>query len=701
MGLNGKKKFTLDDLIPGGKTYEQFQPKTLSMLQWMGDDFVYLKNKDTLLCENPTTREKRVLLTTDELNELLASYSVRKLSKMPELHFLHTNHYVATFSHDNSFFRIHVESKEVLSFINTKDDWMHIEPCDNANQIAFTKGNNVFLANDLGEVHAVTNEENEHIVCGQAVHRDEFGIDKGLFWSPKGNRLAFYRMDESRVEDYPLVDISARQAQLKSIKYPMTGMKSHQVTIGIYDVEKKETIYLKTGSPKDRYFTNIAWSPDESSLYVAEVNRRQDTCQLNVYNIHTGKKETMLFEETHEKYVEPKHPPLFLKKKNQFIWQSVRDGFNHLYLYDTTGKCVKQLTLGNWVVVEVLGLDDREEHLFYLSTEENPIEVHAYKVNLASGERTRITQEKGVHEVLINPAGTYALDKYSNADTAHKTDLICTDDLHAANLKTAPNPYKDYHTPEITVGTIKAADETTDLYYRLVKPVDFDTAKKYPVIVYVYGGPQIRLIENSWMSAVRGWDIYMAQKGYIVFTLDNRGSSRRGGDFEKATYLKLGVVEAEDQMCGIDFLKTLTYVDAERIGVHGWSYGGYMTTNLMLRYPDVFKAGVAGGPVIDWKYYEIMYGERYMQTPKENPEGYKETNLNNLAGNLKGRLLLIHGDMDPVVVWQHSLSFLKACVDENVYPDYFVYPGHEHNVHGKDRIHLFEKITRYFDDYLK
>lgn len=701
MGLSAQKQFTLDDLILGGKTYNQFQPRTLEQLQWKGDDFVYLKNKDTLLCVNPETLEKQIYITTDELNELLLPYQVQKLTKIPTLHFQRNKYDEVIFCHDDFLFRINTKNKKILSAIKTESDWRHIETYENTDWIAFTKKNNAYVVNDSGEVRAVTNEENEHIVCGQSVHRDEFGIHKGLFWSPQGNYLAFYRMDESMVEDYPLVDISAREAQLKNIKYPMVGMKSHHVTIGIYDVAKQKTTYLKTGYPKDRYFTNLAWSPDEKNIYIAEVNRRQDTCRLNVYDIKTGRKENTLFEETHEKYVEPKHSPLFLKTKHQFIWQSARDGFNHLYLYETNGTRVKQLTFGNWVVTEVIGLDEKEENLFYLSTEENPIEIHAYKVNLASGERTRITQEKGVHEALINPSGTFVLDKYSNAETLHKTDLIRVNDLQTVNLKTASNPYKDYQLPEITVGTVKAADETTDLYYRLVKPIDFDAAKKYPIIVYVYGGPQIRLIENSWLYAVRGWDIYMAQKGYIVFTLDNRGSSRRGRDFENATYLNLGVEEAKDQLRGIDFLKTLPYADTDKIGVHGWSYGGYMTTNLMLRYPDVFKVGVAGGAVIDWRYYEIMYGERYMQTPKANPEGYKETNLNNLAENLKGRLLLIHGDMDPVVVWQHSLSFLKACINAEVYPDYFVYPGHEHNVHGKDRVHLFEKITRYFEDYLK
>ena len=246
----------------------------------------------------------------------------------------------------------------------------------------------------------------------------------------------------------------------------------------------------------------------------------------------------------------------------------------------------------------------------------------------------------------------------------------------------------------------KAADGKTDLYYRLIKPADFDPAKKYPAIVYVYGGPHAQMITNGWMNDARGWDIYMANKGYIMFSLDNRGSSNRGLEFENATFRQLGIEEGKDQVKGVEFLKSQPYVDGERIGVHGWSFGGHMTTALMLRYPEIFKVGVAGGPVIDWGYYEIMYGERYMDTPQANPEGYKQTNLKNLAGNLKGHLLIIHDDHDDTCVPQHTLSFMKACVDARTYPDLFIYPTHKHNVLGRDRVHLHEKITRYFEEYL-
>lgn len=294
------------------------------------------------------------------------------------------------------------------------------------------------------------------------------------------------------------------------------------------------------------------------------------------------------------------------------------------------------------------------------------------------------------------------LDSYSSWSIPRAIDLVETKKGEVLeNLLTAKNPYEGYDMPEVERGTIKAADGVTDLNYFLVKPLNMDESKKYPTVVYVYGGPHTQLVTGGWMGGVSGWDIYMARRGYVVFTVDSRGSANRGHAFESVIHRNIGVNEMADQVKGVEFLKSKPYVDSDRIGVHGWSYGGFMTTNLMCTYPDLFKAGVAGGPVIDWSNYEIMYGERYMDRPQDNEEGYKASNLKLKAKNLKGHLLIIHGDIDPVVVWQHSLGFLKACVDANTYPDYFVYPRHEHNVIGKDRPHLHEKITRYFDDYLK
>ena len=297
-----------------------------------------------------------------------------------------------------------------------------------------------------------------------------------------------------------------------------------------------------------------------------------------------------------------------------------------------------------------------------------------------------------------------SLDRYSEPDVPRAIDIAPTT-IKAKNKPLAyfraDNPWKDYAVPEYSCGSIKAADGTTDLFYRMVKPVNFDETKKYPTIIYVYGGPHAHNVDATWHYGSRGWETYMAQKGYLLFILDNRGSENRGKDFEQATFRHLGQEEMKDQMKGVEYLKSLPYVDEARIGVHGWSFGGFMTTSLMTNYPDVFKVGVAGGPVIDWKWYEVMYGERYMDTPESNPEGYAQTSLISKAKNLKGKLQIIIGLNDPVVVPQHALSFIKECILQGTQPDFFVYPGEPHNMRGHQSTHLHERISQYFDDYLK
>jgi dipeptidyl-peptidase-4 len=623
------RSLSLEDLIPGGKNYAQFVPRTEFSVRWEGDRLLFSGENGKWIA-SPETPEKRQVFTEGRKEAAVDS------------------------------------TEQILQAIREAEG----SPLET--------------------------------VYGQAVHRNEFGIQGGRFWSPRNNYLAFYRMDESMVGDYPLVDISAREARLRNIKYPMAGMTSHEVSVGVYSTASKRTVYLQTGEPKDHYLTNVSWDPSERYVYIAELNREQNRLQLNKYAVETGEKIQTLLEEEDERYVEPQHPLLFLKRTpNQFIWQSKRDGYHHLYLYNTDGQLVRQLTSGPADITDVVGLDAEEKHLFVVSNEGNPVEFQVYRIHLRSGKKTQLTFAPGVHRPQLSPSGKYLIDRYSNLDTPLCMDLVHTTTGRVQRLQTANNPYAGYALPEITLGSLKADDGITDLYYRLVKPVDFDASKKYPVVVYVYGGPHSQIVTNSWLGGARGWDIYMAQKGYVVFSLDNRGTSHRGFAFESVIHRRLGLTETADQMEGVRFLQSLPYVDAGRIGVHGWSYGGFMTTCLMLRHPEVFRVGVAGGPVIDWKYYEVMYGERYMDRPDENPEGYDASNMNRLAGNLQGRFLIIHGDEDPTVVWQNSLSFLKACIAAETYPDYFVYPGQGHNMRGRDRIHLQEKITRYFEDYLK
>ena len=684
---------TLEDLIPGGETYRYTE--NLYGLQWWGDTAMK-PGIDSLLTLNPKNGRESLLFTRADINAVLQADSLGQLYHLYGLSYPWPGKTQALLSLHGKNITYDWLQKRVVAVRETAKGAANIDYNAESGHVAYTVKNNLYVDNKQ-----VTNEP-EGIVCGQSVHRNEFGISKGTFWSPQGNLLAFYRMNESMVTPYPLVDITQRIGIVESIRYPMAGMLSHQVKVGIYNPTTGNTLYLETGDPTDRYFTNIAWAPDEQSLFLIEVNRDQNHAKLCQYDAQTGKLMGVLYEETHTKYVEPQQPIVFLPwDDTQFIYQSQRDGYNHLYLMSVDNPLPRQLTQGPWLVQSILGFNAKKKEVIIAATKESPLQSNIYKVRVKDGRLTPIDNGQGVHNAQLSASGTYVIDNWSSPQVPRSIDIRSTaNGKETAHLLTAEDPFRGLVMPTVETGTLKAADGKTDLYWRMLKPRDFDPAKKYPVIVYVYGGPHAQMITANWMYAARGWDLYMANKGYILFTLDNRGSANRSLEFENCTFRRLGIEEGKDQVKGIEYLKSLPYVDASRIGVHGWSFGGHMTTALMLRYPDVFKVGVAGGPVIDWQFYEVMYGERYMDTPQQNPEGYEQTNLRNLAPRLKGHLLLIHDDHDRTCVPQHTLSFIKACVDARTYPDLFIYPTHDHNVLGRDRVHLHEKITRYFEDYL-
>ena len=684
---------TMNDLIPGGATYRFAE--NLYGVQWWGDSCIK-PDIDSLFIVNTRTGKEELLTTREKVNTTLEAEGLSKLSHFYSVEFPWADKDEMLLLLKKKYITYNVKENKATVLHTLPDKAANMDFCNENRQVAYTVGNNLYI-ND----QQIT-QESDGIACGQSVHRNEFGINKGTFWSPKGNLIAFYRMDESMVTEYPLVDITTRIAEVNNVRYPMAGMTSHKVSVGIYDINTQGIIYLNTGDPTDRYFTNIAWSPDEKSVYLIELNRDQNHSKLCQFDIKTGKLLSTLIEEKHPKYVEPQHPITFLPwDATKFIYQSQKDGYNHLYLYSTSGQLIKQLTSGNWLVKDLIGFNPKTKSAFIQTTELSPLQSNIYRLDIPSGKRTLLGTDTGVHQAKLSPSGTHFIDTYTAPDVPRSINIIDTRKGTSTNLLTAENPYKDFEMPTIETGTIKAADGVTDLYYRLVKPADFDPNKKYPTIVYVYGGPHAQMVTNSYQYGARGWDLYMPTQGYVMFTLDNRGSGNRGLEFENCTFRNLGIEECKDQVKGVEYLKSLSFVDSDRIGVHGWSYGGHMTTALLLRYPDIFKVGVAGGPVIDWKYYEIMYGERYMDTPETNPEGYNQGNLNNLAGNLKGHLLIIHDDHDDTCVPQHALSFMKACVDAGTYPDLFIYPGHKHNVIGRDRVHLHEKITRYFKQNLR
>ena len=716
MNAQQKKLFTLEDLNYGGTNVRNMVPKSL-WLTWWGEQLMYLDAE-----EGGTAIPKAGGSDAEQLKRT-PLFSLSDLG--PEFHSAYSAEYpypdqpLVCLTNGKQRILYDWQQHKVVWQQQCADEGFNGDWNAQSRAVAYVNGNQLFVRTADDVAHQLSHDGSREIVYGQSVHRNEFGIEKGTFWSPDGQRLAFYRMDQSMVTDYPQVNLYTREATHEPDKYPMAGESTHRVTIGIYDIATQRTVYLQTpvgslsGDSTDSstpvYFTNIAWSPDAKTLYLFELNRDQNDCRLVSYDATTGQRLAELYRETSPKYVEPLHPIQFLPwDADKFILQSQRDGYNHLYLYQKDGHLVSQLTSGPWVVLELLGFNTKRKSILITSNEAHPLQRNTYAVDVKTHRRTLLDNGIGSHYAAPSPSGQLFYDRWSAPDIPRNYDLVSianirhqTSGIRHQRLLTSPDPWADYQQPVFESGTIKAADGQTDLYYRMVKPHDFDPAKRYPTVIYVYGGPHAHNVEASWHWMSRSWETYMAQKGYIVFILDNRGSENRGRDFEQATFRQLGQVEMQDQMQGVEYLRSLPYVDMQRLGVHGWSFGGFMTITLMLNHPDVFKVGVAGGPVIDWKWYEVMYGERYMDTPQQNPEGYAKSSLVGKAANLKGKLQIITGYNDNTVVPQHCLSFLDACIKAGTQPDFFAYPGEEHNMRGHASVHLHERITQYFEDYLK
>lgn len=685
--LTAQKELTLEDAVMN--QYRAYYPKNSVKVQWIPNtaNYAYLSSDYQTLLKGNTKNGKIIeLINASTITELTG----QKLSWLNILGWENENEFYIKAG--PNYYKINLPKKEAIKLAVVPKNGGNEDFNPAIQSTAYTIDNNLYIATSKGD-KMVTSFES-HIVSGQAIARSEFGISGGTFWSPNGTYLAFYQKDESEVADYPLLDVNSTPGQVNSIKYPMAGQKSEKSKVGIYNVERAITVYITPkGDPED-YLTNVSWGPNEEFIYIAEVNRDQNHMQLQKYNAE-GKFIATLIDEKSDKWTEPEHPVYFVND-NQFIWMSEKDGFMNLYLHSSDGKLVKQLTNNNWVAQDIIGHDEKG-NVYFVGTGESPLETNYFKVNIISGDQSRLTEASGTHHASFSSDFAYMYDAYS-AHSVPNNELIWSISKKLKKTRdvlTAINPYGDMTIGTAEIGTIKAADDKTDLYYRLIKPSNFDENKKYPVLVYVYGGPHAQLVTNSWLDGASLWMYWLAEQGYLVYTVDNRGSGNRGFEFESVIHRNLGDNEMDDQMKGVDFLKSKKFVDSKRIAIHGWSFGGFMTTSLMLRHPGVFTTGVAGGPVTDWKYYEIMYGERYMDRPDQNEEGYKKAALKNYVKDLAGKLLLIHGTSDDVVVMQHNLSLVQAFVQEGIQMDFFPYPMHKHNVRGKDRVHLMRKVLTY------
>lgn len=702
-GVISAQDFSIASVTPGSREYSEMRPSLEYNYLGICNNGVLrydVHSLDIISFSKRGQKEVVTLLSLEDWNNLLGTNTAR----LPYFK-IHNEQTLYTTLGDTLYLFDTIDRTIIKKYAFDSQRWDHFLISPKADYIVLLDGQNIAIQKsaERDSLKILMDDASDAIVYGQSVHRNEFGIKKGVFFSPSGASFAFYRNDQSKIKQYPLVDFNHPNAHLREIRYPMSGEDSEEVSIGIYSVlENKLFGYLDLNQEKYCYQINPTYI-DEKSIIVEHLNREQNRGITALYDVQRGDLLATYNPENKATYVEPVQAviPVFDKKYNGFLKISRNDGYRHLYYVDIKKpKRSKQLTKGAWEIIEVLGI--RRDRVYFTSNKDDILGTDLYSVRLDGTSFQKIeTLGEGDKAFSFSTNSDLVLVNHSNVNQPAQVASIDLRTRECTLLEKAELPENFSEYPTVSFGTIKSEDKRFDLYYKLTLPTHFDESKKYPVLLYVYGGPHSQLVRNNWYMTRGNFDNYLAQEGFIVFTLDNRGTDNRGLDFESITHRNLGKYEMADQMQGIRYLKTLPYVDSERIGVYGWSFGGFMATNLMLSYPEIFKVGVAGGPVMDWGLYEVMYGERYMDTPATNPVGYEQSNLIKRAKELQGRLLLIHGTVDPVVLWQHSQEFVDAAIKSDKLVDYMIYPGHEHNVLGKDRTHLNQTIFRFLNDHLK
>jgi len=675
---------------------EALSPKRLVQLSWVKDShrFSFIDEKQALIIADAAGHRTQVL-SLERLSELTKvehqTFPTFSWVNSSQFWFI-DNHRLFTYDIDTG------ELREANVLQNGAANMAVFSPT----MVAYTVGENIFLS--LGhQCRQITFSPSSDVLYGTAVHRQEFGITAGIFWSPQGDRLAYYRMDQSMVDDYHFLDFRSLPVKIDTIKYPMAGRASHHVSIEVYNVESKETVTLKTGLPADQYLTGVTFSSDGKSILVNILNREQNRLIANRYDAASGELIEQNFELNTDKYIDPHFGFYFsIKDEAHALWCSRHEGWSKLFRYNLKNKSLTPAKRASGDIASCLGFLGSRGHFFYTAFDENYPSRHGYLYDLAKDEVIPLTKRNpGMHHILPSSDGTLILDEFSNNNTPYQVDLIDSQGGYVSTIHTSLSPLQDHQVGPIKMVTLKSADGKYDLYGRILYPKDLDPQRKYPAIVYVYGGPGVQIVQDTWLFGARLWELMMAQKGYVVFALDNRGSANRGLQFEQETFSQLGALELADQMMGVKYLKSLPFVDQNNLGVFGWSYGGFMATSIMLREPDAIKAGVAGGAVTNWADYEIMYTERYMKKPNENAPGYDGANLLNYVSNLKGALFVISGTHDDVVVPRHTKLLIDKAIEHGKDIDIFFYPYGAHHFDKKSDVHMYTKISKFFDDHLR
>jgi len=683
-----QNRLEIDSLFAGA-----YATKGLDSLQWKSDEatFTYLKGTSLYFQTYKSTKEKELATLSD-----LEKITGKAFATFPSYRWKDGNRMAII---TNRFYAdIDMKSKAVLFNAdfdkNAKN--ISVSPCNN---IAYTLDSSLVVIDSTGYKTTVFVKET-NINYGESPYRNEFGTTKGFFWSQDGQQLLFYKYDDSDLTIEYFKD--STDSIISTARYPYAGRSIGKTTVGIYNVPTQSTTFIDTKKDEGKYYTNPAWNSDGRSIYINILNREQNTILLKEYDAESGEYVRMVMKESATPYIEQSIAPLFLKTKPEFLWVSLKTGHAHIYHYDIEGLLLSPLTTGDWDVTDIIGVDKKEENLYFIGTKEGDVTGrYLYKVNIISLQVKCLSQIAGTHKGHIDFAEGYILDEVSSYDIPHKTMLKDPKGNVLREVQEAKYPFKFVDMPIFEQGTFRADDNKTDLHYHIFKPTDFDPNNLYPVILYVYGGPHIQLVRNKWLGGIGILPYLLAQEDFIVFCVDNRGSYGRGNEFEQITHNKLGQIELEDQLSAIKYLSDFSYIDETKIGVYGWSYGGFMALNLATKAPSKVRAVVAGAPVTSWTNYEIMYTERYMGTPENNPDGYAWADMEAQTDSLKAEVLILHGNLDNTTMPSQHVAYTNAAKKRNKHVTLKTYYGHKHHISGDEKKEFLEDVISFFTDHLQ
>ncbi|MFQ6609963.1 MAG: S9 family peptidase [Fidelibacterota bacterium] len=711
-GLTGQTRepLTLEELF----TTDQFKPNRVENIQWRpdGEAFTFTEKNTTtgfldIYEHDVKTGESVLLVAGDEL-----TYDAEKI-RMSAYQWTRDGNYLLIAGPQKSIWRhstqapyyiLNVTTKELKALAGNSDNLKNVKLAPDGKRVGFVRDHNIFVV-DLatGVEQAITSDGTDNILNGEPdwVYEEDFGLVDGWRWSPDGKKIAYWQFDQTRVKEFQLINEMPYYNQVSGLKYPKVGEQNAVVKIAVFDLITNQTRWMDLGDNDDIYVPKIFWTNSSSKLAIVRLNRKQNLLELLMANTVTGRTK-IIITDSDPAWIDVQHHISFLKSRDEILFSSEESGFRHAYLYDYAGNLIRQVTEGNWEITEISGVDEKQSWLYFFGKKDSPLEQQVYRIRLDGTRLEKISNDHGWHRPLFSPRYQYFIDVYSNLTTPPMTLLKKADGTQLRVLNTGTIEALQRHElafPELLTVT---STDGTKLNAYIIKPRDFDLNKKYPVIVYGYGGPGSQNVVDRWGNYRRYWHQYLAEQGYLIFCLDNRGTGGRGKAFKNLSYGDLSKWSINDQIEGAKYLATLPYVDQERIGFWGWSGGGYLTIGLLTRAADYFKVGVAVAPVTDFRTYDAMWAERHMGLFQENREGYEKANLNNYAGLLKGKLLIIHGTGDDNVHYQNTLMFVNQCIDQNKQVDVFFYPNRNHSIRGGNtRLHLFTKMTDYFNTNLR